>query len=331
MGYNKWRHYKLLLKKLGLGFFCKKTILKFMPWAMKYKKTVRRLIGDSCDRAVMRYLEKYLPIIGQYDFQGSNEQIGSTSNIWMLWWQGYENAPDIVKTCIASVRKNAGNHPVVLLDQYSYKQYITLPDHIIDSFEKGHMMYAHFSDVIRTSLLYQYGGIWMDATIYMLHPLDEIVEKSTFYSIRSLDDETDSFALRLFYWNTFFMACGRGNHILGLVNKLLIEYWKDEETFIDYLLLDFFLTMIYRNVEPAKRTMDEIPPSNRSVFELGLMLNKSRDNLKRLPDDGTYLYKLTHHGSFSDSVNGKETVYHMLVHEGWDGSGRSGSDINIQI
>lgn len=302
-----------------------------MPWAMKYKKTVRRLIGDSCDRSVMRYLEKYLPFIKQYDFQESSEQVGPTSNIWVLWWQGYENAPDIVKTCITSIRKNAGSHPVVLLDQYNYKQYITLPDHVLDSFEKGHMMYAGFSDVFRTSLLYKHGGIWMDATIYMLHPLDKAIENSTFYSLRAIDGGPESFSLIMDSWHLFFLACGRGNHIMRLLNDLLIEYWKYEETFIDYLLIDFFLTMIYRNVEPAKRVIDEIPPSNRSVYELGLMLNKSRDNLKRLPDDGTYLYKLTHHGSFSDSVNGKETVYHMLVHEGWDGSGRSGSDINIQI
>ena len=321
----------LLLKKLGFGFFCKKVILKIIPWKLRYKKIVRRLIGDSCDRAVMRYLKKYLPIIEQYDFQESSEQIGPTSNIWVLWWQGYENAPDIVKACIASIKKNAGSHPVVLLDQYNYKQYITLPDHIIDRFEKGHMMYAGFSDIIRTSLLYQHGGIWMDATIYMLHPLDEIVENSTFYSLRSVDDEVDSFSLLLGHWSGFFMGCGKGNHILGLWNKLFVEYWKDEETFIDFLLIDFFLTMIYWNVEPAKKAIDDLPLSNRGKFELGLILNESRDSVKRLPDDGTYIYKLTHHGSFSDSVNGKETVYHMLVHEGLDGSGRSGNKTDIQI
>lgn len=30
-------------------------------------------------------------------------------NVWMCWWQGEDNAPDLVKKCINSVRNNIDN------------------------------------------------------------------------------------------------------------------------------------------------------------------------------------------------------------------------------
>lgn len=336
MGLGKWSNWVNFFTRVGPGFFFKKLFLRLFPQRIRAKSKVCQKICDSisasCTPDVLKYLKKkYLPVIEQCDYQESSERIGPTSNIWMLWWQGYENAPDIVKACIASIRKNAGSHPVVLLDQYNYTQYTTLPDHVIDSYEKGHMMLAHLSDFIRTSLLYEHGGIWMDATMYMLHPFDEIVENRTFYTIRGWYRADNPSEDRFSSWTDPFLACGRGNHILGWLNKLLSEYWRQEETFYYYSLLNAFIYTIYWNVESAKKMIDDVPASNSNLFGLQYILNESRDKLKLLQDDGNYLYKLTHRKeivdsiiayemNFLDSVNGEETVYHMLVHEGWDGS-----------
>ena len=35
--------------------------------------------------------------------------------IWILWWQGEKNAPDIVKHCISSIKRNSGDHPVKII------------------------------------------------------------------------------------------------------------------------------------------------------------------------------------------------------------------------
>lgn len=308
--------------RVGPGFFFKKL---FAYKVSNKNEKIYNLLEYSCDRDVLRYLEKrylknYLPVIEQYDYQESSEQIGPTSNIWILWWQGYENAPDIVKACIASIRKNAGGHPVVLLDQRNYTQYITLPDHVIDNYEKGNMRVQHLADFIRTSLLYEHGGIWMDATMYMLHPFDEIVENCAFYTIHGWWHPDAQINALFTPWSDFFLACGKGNHLIGWVNKLLSEYWKQEETHWDYLLLNMVIYVIYRNVESARRMIDDVPASNINVLGLHYSLNENKDRLKQLQGDGTYLYKLTHHEDFLDSVNGEETVYHVLIHEGWDGS-----------
>ena len=321
MIYDKWKNLtqdiKIIRKEaksFGYAYGAKRLALRLVPYKIRSKSKACRALEY---RAVMTYLEKYLPVIREYDSRESKETIGASSNIWLFWWQGYENAPDIVKACVASVRKNAGAHPVVLLDQYNYKEYVTLPDDIVHKFEKGNMMIAHFSDIIRTALIYQYGGIWIDATIYMRHPLDEVIENSSFYSLHHWEEKAEPSKLVFGLWTTFFLGCGKGNYIAGLLNKLLLEYWKQEETVIHYFLMDYFITMIYWNVEDAKRTIDNIAVSNRDIHELIGILNERKDKLKQLQDDGTYLYKLTHKMDFSDSVDGEETIYHMLVHEGW--------------
>lgn len=35
-----------------------------------------------------------------------SQLIGTDSPVWMLWWQGIEEAPEIVKICMNSVKAN---------------------------------------------------------------------------------------------------------------------------------------------------------------------------------------------------------------------------------
>lgn len=48
--------------------------------------------------------------------------------IWTLWWQGEENAPDLVKACIASMRAHANGADVRVLDERNCASYLTLPE-----------------------------------------------------------------------------------------------------------------------------------------------------------------------------------------------------------
>ena len=48
--------------------------------------------------------------------------------IWMYWKQGEKNAPDIVRRCIASVRRHAGSYRVIVLDENTLNDYLVMPD-----------------------------------------------------------------------------------------------------------------------------------------------------------------------------------------------------------
>lgn len=78
--------------------------------------------------------------------------------IWIMWYQGIENAPDIVKCCIESVKENCSGHEVIVLSEQNLSEFVKLPDFIIEKFKKGYISRTHLSDMIRLNLLYLYGG-----------------------------------------------------------------------------------------------------------------------------------------------------------------------------
>lgn len=85
--------------------------------------------------------------------------------IWVFWWTGEETAPEIVKACIKSIRRNANGHRVIFLSKDNLHDYVTLPDFIEKKHNDGNIGHAHYSDIVRISLLAEYGGVWIDSTV----------------------------------------------------------------------------------------------------------------------------------------------------------------------
>lgn len=90
--------------------------------------------------------------------------------VWSLWLQGEENAPFIVKHCIASWRRENPDWKVIVLDKSTIYDYISIdmPREKFDS-----MSPVEQSDLIRLLLLEKFGGVWTDATVYCMKALNE--------------------------------------------------------------------------------------------------------------------------------------------------------------
>lgn len=96
--------------------------------------------------------------------------------IWMMWLQGFDKAPFIVKECYKSwVALNPG-WEVILLDEHSVHEYIDVR-HILAT-DNNLQIQAH-SDIMRLNLLASHGGVWADATCFCRKPLDSWIEKAT--------------------------------------------------------------------------------------------------------------------------------------------------------
>lgn len=50
------------------------------------------------------------------------------NKIWICWWQGIDNAPEIVKTCVESIKRNAGKYEVIVITDDNCKDYVQFPD-----------------------------------------------------------------------------------------------------------------------------------------------------------------------------------------------------------
>lgn len=151
--------------------------------------------------------------------------------IWVYWRQGLDNAPDLVKMCIASIVKYNPDKKVCFVTEDNYIEYLTFPQYIIDRLNSGRMSVAAFSDLLRVALIEHYGGFWIDATVMFTGPMPEYIEKSDFFVFQDRCGEIDNPAV---YTNWFFHA-KPGNPIALEIRNMLFAYWKRENYVIEYL------------------------------------------------------------------------------------------------
>ena len=96
--------------------------------------------------------------------QTDNASTGSAT-VWFCWLQGLDDAPEIVKACYNSIKRNIPNREVKVIDAKNWKEYVELPDFIVKKWENGKIPAALFSDLLRLELLIKYGGTWIDSTV----------------------------------------------------------------------------------------------------------------------------------------------------------------------
>jgi hypothetical protein len=211
--------------------------------------------------------------------------------IWFCWLQGKEYMPPITQLCLSSIKENSNGHPIVFLTADNYNNYIELPIHIVSLFLDGKIGYAHFADIIRTSLLYHYGGCWIDSTILLTEELKSEVFDSEFYSIKLREDP---FFISKCRWSNFFLACRPGNQIMGYILEMFNQYLLKKDCFTDYFMMDYFMDMVIQSDKRLALSIDNIPFNNENTHDLKFHLKDeySTIHFKKICGE-TYIHKLS--------------------------------------
>lgn len=90
----------------------------------------------------------------------------------MYWHQGWNNAPDMVKRCAATWQRHNPAWDINLMDAATVGEKVKLPAEL----KTLNLPLPALSDIIRICLLKQHGGVWADATLWCVRPLDDWVE-----------------------------------------------------------------------------------------------------------------------------------------------------------
>ena len=85
-------------------------------------------------------------------------------DIYILWFQGFNNAPEIVKLCLQSWKYHNPDWNIIELDETVLKNYINIEKY-------SHINLTALSDIVRLFILNKYGGLWIDATTVCKMPL----------------------------------------------------------------------------------------------------------------------------------------------------------------
>ncbi len=226
---------------------------------------------EKCHMRILKYLEKYMYAL---DYDLEIEPTNEYNNpIWQLWLQGEENMPPIVKICTESVKKYNPERNIILLTKDNLKDYVDLPEYIWDKYEKGVITHTHFSDIVRFYLLYKYGGTWADATIFMSDKMPEYIKNSDFFVFKDLTSSLIKLKMTLEQFvivnnmrdfgswtnSISFIHSKKGNKLIGNNLKLMLEYWKNEDSICHYLFCSYFFTLVIFSDKKLKEDFIKAP------------------------------------------------------------------------
>lgn len=246
-------------------------------------------INQVFHNCIVGYLEKnYEQVIMKYSDKTIEIDVKINNNVWMMWWQGEENAPDLVKRCIYSVRDTFGQVKVITKD--NFKDYVVLPDYILKKYENGVIDMANFSDIIRFNLLASHGGLWVDATIFIKNFNPEIELKNPYSTVKGPDYFNNKYIPRG-RWRGFFQYGQSELPFLEFVVDFYNEYWKKEKYTINYFLMDNILEVAYRNnIGNFRKIINSVEVNNIEVYKLDEWLLE-KNNIT-INFDSTHVFKL---------------------------------------
>ena len=232
--------------------------------------------------------------------------------VWVCWLQGYDNAPEIVKRCINSI-KTSTTHPVNIVTSENLLSFCDFPDYIMSKYSKGIITNAQFSDILRMTLLSEYGGLWIDATIFIPKELPEEVFNYQFYTCKR--KPINGGYVSNYKWTSFLNGCQKSCVIQKAVKDLFYEYWNINDYLIDYLLVDYFMILVYRNIPNARNLIDDLPYNNPQIEELQSRMSLPYDEIEYkhlINDSDTDFFKLSWRMNFD-----RETSDNKMTYYGW--------------
>lgn len=277
-----------------------------------FRKTVRFGLFIPFSNLIPLYFGKYLPagfvdylhnkrnrIIRKKIQEISDTKLVTTEPerpsdplpIWFFWMQGAENLPCIPRLCLNYAQKNANGHPVIVVSETNLSEYVQLPDHILQLYQQGRITPTNLSDIIRLGLLSKYGGLWIDATLFITRPLPADLFSLPFFSIKH---HPVGHFVSDGQWSSFCISAWRNHPLILNAFHILTDYWAHEDIQIDYFFVDCAFDLLYHTDNASRLAIDAVPFTNENIYRLNCLLPLKYDEAQftELTRD-TYLFKLS--------------------------------------
>ena len=296
------------LKSHVLGFALLETLL--LGRSKKSLEIVRLAVNNKIYQRLNKSNKKFVE-----NFKLRNKQPKFThehkKTIWTIWLQGMDNAPEVVKNCYRSMEKNISGYDIKVITDDNYSEYVTFPGFIIEKYDTGIISKVHFADLLRIELLVNYGGTWLDGTVFCSK--FDFVRHSYFlesdlFLFQNLKPGLDGHCNSISSW----LITSISHHkILMLVQALLHRYWNTHNYAVDYFILHNFFQIAIESYPDDWNKV--IPISNSMPHILQLRLFEQYDDVVwKCISDITPFHKLTY--KFEEEKSKlKDTYYDIIV------------------
>ncbi|MBX1885953.1 capsular polysaccharide synthesis protein [Campylobacter peloridis] len=188
--------------------------------------------------------------------------------IWQFWYQGLDNAPKIIQKCIESIQYHMKDeYKIIILTKENLKDYIDFPEFVYSKLENntfGEKTITFFSDLLRVSLLSIYGGIWIDAAMFLSDKIqNNLLEQDFFVFHRSKEKPMDhlkwtNYNYYYFFWDdnfkvnilNGFIISKKGHKLTNTLMNILLEYWEKEANFKFYFTFQVIFDILEKKYIP---------------------------------------------------------------------------------
>jgi len=269
-------------------------------------------------KAKQKLQKKYYKKLIDFDSTYNDELKHDVGNkVWICWFQGIENAPDLVKVCYNSIVTNLINHEVILITRDNIYEYVEFPDYIIEKWQEGKITDTHMTDLLRLELLIKYGGVWVDATVFCTEREDKIPSyffESDLFFFQCLKPGRDGHSHINSSW---YINAKTNNKLLMACRYLCYEYWRKNNSLIDYFLLHDFMAICLEYYQDMWREI--VPRDNATPHILLLRLfDQFNDVIWNSIKSQTPFHKLTYKFT-EDKTRIKNTYYDkLIIRDIWD-------------
>lgn len=262
----------LIREYIRLGAF--NEFLKQGTLVLLRKKTINAAYSCIQQKVVPQIKKKYNPLLKQLiDKYAEKEFTHEHSHkVWVCWFQGMEQAPEIIKICHTSLRRYVKEREIVVLTDDNISQYVTFPEHIQQKYHEGKIPQAQYSDLLRLELLTRYGGTWIDATVLCTgsHYPQEIFDADLFFFQYIRAGNIDFHGI-----SNWFITASSNQKTLLILKEMLYQYHKDYNCTVAYFIFHIFFMMIAKQLPEEVKQMPRV--SNKYCFVLENHLGDSYD------------------------------------------------------
>lgn len=305
------KHPIIYIRSYGFKLWLIQVIILFLNKFKIFISLRKNLVKVKNELIYLKFDKEYQYLIDKY--KSKKVKNIKSNKVWVLWWQGEEHMPEIVKKCVESIKENLIENEVIVLSQDNINKYISLPENIQKKYDDKIIGNAHFSDIIRVNLLKEYGGIWIDATIL----ITKKVKLNELNNIKTIKfDCNDKTSISKGMWCGFLL--GKINPILyEFMYEFYLDYWTKEDIIIDYFLMDFIIKLAYDNFEDVKTDIDNNKNNNQDIHILCKKLNdiyeeKYYNELLK----SNFIHKLSYKVSLQEFNNGEKTYWNIIKNGG---------------
>jgi hypothetical protein len=316
---SKRRKQLLFIKEFGITLTAK--VILYRNLAKRTPENKKQIFIEKEHEIKKRRLQKeFSEFIHRFlseqqttNYIGKEEIEEIPKKVWMFWWQGNHNDVKVVTICMKSIRNHLPEGAeLIVLTKDNVSQYCEIPDFIYQKLDKGFITLTHFSDILRVTLLEKWGGCWLDATILAVSRFDYVFD-SRFWSIKH---NTKNRYIPEGRWTSYALASAPHCRLFEMMKQLFFKYWSCHDCLIDLFLVDFFIDLLYTEVEEFRKLIDEVPVNNKNVQSMRLNLNTIyNDETYNSICKSTELFKLTWREQFKEKNNGEATFYAKLIQE----------------